>query len=215
MAVDSECKIDKTISTYGLESADPVYESIDEGLLARWKGANDRSAMGYRSLTEWFNKRLLKQVYDEHNRDSLGERLDSDYEALRSDDDLVSEELVESLHADGIDGTQLREDMVSWGTMRTHLQECLDGHKEQQTAKTDWEKESIEKAKEVTKRKTEKALSSLSKKEKLAGGDLSEIEVQIQLSCDSCPTRVPFDVALERGYVCERHSKPKLSSNSS
>ncbi|WP_459191065.1 rod-determining factor RdfA [Halosimplex sp. J119] len=215
MAADHGCKVGTTIAAYGLDSADPVYESIDEGLLARWKGTGGQSAMGYRSLTDWFNKRLLNQVYGEHNRETLGARLDSDYSTLRGDDDLVKAELIESLRADGIDGSRLEQSMVSWGTMRTHLQECLDGHKEPQSASTDWERESIEKAKEVANEKTAKALSSLSKKGELAGGADSDVTVQIQLTCDSCPTRVPFDVALERGYVCERHSQSPTSSNES
>lgn len=213
MAADPGCKVDTVIETYGLESADPAFDTIDEGLLARWKGADDRPAMGYRPLTEWFNKRLLKHVYDEHGRDSLGARLDSDYETLRSEDDLVREEMVERLHADGIAGGDLLEHMVSWGTMRTHLTECLDGEKARQTATTDWEKESITRAKDVVRSKTESALSALSKKGDLAGGATADIEVQIQLSCASCPTRVTFDVAYERGYVCEQHSRTHASAN--
>ena len=213
MASETSCKIDGAIERYGLESADPIYDSIDEGLLARWTGASKRTAMGYRSLTEWFNKRLLKTVYDEHGRETLGARLDSDYEVLIGDDDLVGDEVVESLRADGIDSDQLKQDLVSWGTMRTHLQECLDGHKESQTASTNWEEESIQKVIEVAEEKTETALSALANKEMLAGGETAGIEVQIQLSCQSCPTRVPFDVALERGYVCEEHNTQRVSQN--
>ena len=213
MTQDNSCKVDGVIERYDLVSTDPIYDSINKGLLARWTGVGKRSAMGYRSLTEWFNKRLLKAVYDEHGRETLGARLDSDYEALNGDDDLVGEEVVESLRADGIDSDSLKQDMVSWGTMRTHLKECLDGHKESQTASTDWEKQSIQKAIAVTEDKTEAALSTLANKGTLAGGDTARIDVQIQLSCQSCPTRVPFDVALERGYVCEEHNKQQASQN--
>jgi hypothetical protein len=213
MAADSGCKVDAIIETYGLASADPVYESIDEGLLARWTGAGDRSSMGYRSLTEWFNKRLLKRVYDEHGRGSVAARLDSDYGRLRSDDDFVREEIIGSLRVEGIDGEALVQDLVSWGTMRTHLNDCLDGEKAPQNASTDWERESIEMAKSIAKRKTESALSALSEKGEIAGAADTGIGVQIQLSCASCPTRVSFDVALERGYVCKQHSHKQLSSN--
>ena len=213
MTQDNGCKVDGVIERYDLVSTDPIYDSINKGLLARWTGVGKRSAMGYRSLTEWFNKRLLKAVYDEHGRETLGARLDSDYEALNGDDDLVGEEVVESLRADGIDSDSLKQDLVSWGTMRTHLKECLDGHKESQTASTDWEKQSIQKAIAVTEDKTEAALSTLANKGTLAGGDTARIDVQIQLSCQSCPTRVPFDVALERGYVCEEHNKQQASQN--
>jgi hypothetical protein len=215
MPTDPGCKVDAAVERYGLESADPAYESIDKGLLARWKGSDDRTPMGYRSLTEWFNKRLLKQVYDEYGRDSLGARVDSDYEALRSDDQLVREEMVESLSADGIDAERVLEDMVSYGTMRNHLQECLDGDKAPQTAETEWEHESVEMAREVAREKAERALSSLETKGRIDGVESSSIEVQIQLSCESCPTRIPLEVAVKQGYVCEKHNQAPATSHRS
>jgi hypothetical protein len=205
MATDAVCKVDRVTEIHGLASADPVFDSLDEGLLARWTGVGERSAVGYRSLTEWFNKRLLKSVYDDHGRDTLGATVDSDYDVLQGDDELVAAELAESLRADGIDADELRDALVSWGTMRTHLQDCLGGQKEPQTATTDWEVESVRKAKGVTESKVESALSALARKDRLAGGDSADVGVQVKVGCDSCPTRVPFDVALERGYVCETH----------
>ncbi|MBV0902755.1 rod-determining factor RdfA [Haloarcula salina] len=207
----SGCKIETVIEKYGLGSADPVYDSLNEGLLARWTGADGRSAEGYRSLTAWFNRRLLKRVYDEHGRESLDARVESDYETLRGDDDLRREELVESLRVDGIPGGDVVDDMVSWGTMRTHLNDCLDGEKATRPAATDWERDSVETAKDVARQKTESALSSLSTKGEVDGDD-ADIEVQIQLSCPDCPTRVPFDVALERGYVCEQHRRQRSTN---
>ncbi|EMA26551.1 rod-determining factor RdfA [Haloarcula argentinensis] len=215
MAADSGCKVDAVTDKYGLASADPVYESLDDGLLARWTGADDRTEMGYRSLTAWFNKRLLKQVYTEHGRESLDTRINSDYETLRGDDDLQRDELIERLQATGIPGASLHDDMVSWGTMRTHLNDCLDGQKEARKATTNWEQESVATAKTVVERKAETALSSLAKKGDIDGGDTAEIEAQIQLGCPDCPTRVPFDVALERGYVCKQHRSADLSAHNS
>ncbi|WP_336338483.1 rod-determining factor RdfA [Haloarcula brevis] len=213
MAGESGCKVDTVINTYGLASTDPIYDSIDEGLLARWTGADDRTEMGYRSLTAWFNKRLLRRVYTDHGRESLDTRIDSDYETLRGDDDLERDDLVERLEAAGIPGETVRDDMVSWGTMRTHLNDCLDGRKEPQQATTDWERESVETAKAVVERKTETALSSLAKKGDIDRGDAAEVEAQVQLGCPDCPTRVPFDVALDRGYVCKQHRSQALPSH--
>jgi hypothetical protein len=205
MARDSGCKVDRVVADYGLGSADPVYDDFEEGLLARWTGAGEGDAMGYRSLTDWFNRRLLKRVNDDHGRDSLGARLDAEYEALAGDDDLLAREVIESLRADGVDGEALRDDMVSWGTMRTHLTECLDGRKAPRTATTDWERESVARATAVAERKAREAASALASKGDLAGGDGAEVGVAVHLGCDDCPTRVPFEVAVERGYVCERH----------
>ena len=215
MDVDSGCKVDAVVDKYGLASADPVYESLDDGLLARWTGADDRTEMGYRSLTAWFNKRLLKQVYTKHGREALDTRIDSDYETLRGDDDLQRDELIERLQATGIPGASLHDDMVSWGTMRTHLNDCMDGEKKPQKATTNWERESVATAKTVVEQKAETALSSLAKKGDIDGGDTAEVEAQIQLGCPDCPTRVPFAVALERGYVCMQHRSTNLPAHNS
>ena len=205
MAVDAGCKVDRAIDRYGLDSADPRYDSIDEGLLARWTGRDGESS-GYRTLTEWFNKRLLRRAFDAHGRDALGARVDHEYEALTGDDDLVREEVAESLSADGIDAEQVREDMVSWGTMRTHLRDCLDGEKASPTSEREWERESVEMAASFAREKAESAVSSLATKGRLDGVDSSSVTVQIRVGCEECPTRVPFDVAIERGYVCQEHS---------
>lgn len=207
MTGDFECKVDETIGRYDLDTADPRYESLNEGLLNRWTGTDDRDAVGYRTLAEWFNKRLLRRVFDRHGRDTIGDRLDHDYEALTSDDALVREDAIADLETDGIDGAAVCDAMVSWGTMRTHLQECLDGTKEQPTSSSDWERETVAMAQSFATEKVESALSSLSTKGRVAGVEESTVAVQIQLQCDHCPTRVPFDVAIERGYVCENHAE--------
>jgi len=203
----SGCKVDRVVDRYDLAAVDPVYDSLAAGLLARWTGADGRTEMGYRSLTEWFNKRLLKRVYDDHGRETLGARLDGDYEVLRGDDDLARAELIEGLRTAGIDGDQLAADLVSWGTMRTHLQECLDGEKAPRTARTDWEVASVETAVAVAEEKTETAVAALAGKGRLAGGEAAEIDVAVSLACGDCPTRVPFAVALDRGYVCADHAE--------
>ncbi|WP_227378411.1 rod-determining factor RdfA [Haladaptatus halobius] len=213
MPTENGCKVDHVIERYGLEEVNSRYASIDERLLARWIGDERHTAEGYRSLTEWFNKRLLREVFNEHGRDALGARIEHDYGLLIGDDDLLREEVTESLEADGIDADQVREDMVSWGTMRTHLLNCLNGEKEQKTSSSDWERESVEMAKSFAREKVEDALSSLASKEKIDGIETSSVSVQIQVSCDICPTRVPLEVALEQGYVCEQHIVTNTETN--
>ncbi|WP_435181176.1 rod-determining factor RdfA [Halorussus sp. AFM4] len=213
MESDSGCKVDRVIEEYDLDSADPRHDRMDEGLLARWRGDNGHSAEGYRTLTEWFNKRLLRRVFDENGRDALGARVDHDYEMLTGDDDLLREETIESLADDGIDGARVREDMVSWGTMRTHLQDCLNGEKDTRSKETDWERKSVDMATSFAREKIETVLSSLASDGELEGVETSSVTVQVQVSCDICPTRVPLDVALERGYVCEEHGRTSTQAD--
>ncbi|MFB6188453.1 MAG: rod-determining factor RdfA [Halapricum sp.] len=205
MDSDAGCKVDRVIETYGLEDADPRHESIGDGLLARWRGEDGHSTVGYRPLTDWFNRRLLRSVSLSHGRAIDGGRVEHDYDALTGDDDLRREEVVESLRADGIDATAVYEAMVSWGTMRTHLTECLDGHKEREPA-GDWERDTIQMARSFAQEKVESALSSLETKGELRGVDRATVTVQVQIECTECPTRTPLDVALDRGYVCAKHA---------
>jgi len=202
------CKVDRVVDAYGLDES-VERRAIDSRLLARWTGEDGRPAEGYRTLTDWFNKRLIRCVYDRHGRDSLGGRVENDYAALTGEDDLLAAEVEESLRGDGIDADRLRRDLVSWGTMRTHLKECLDGEKETTRSESDWERDAVATARSVAEEKTADALSSLASRGRIAGADTATVTVQVQVICDECPTRVSFDVALERGYVCDQHDCPE------
>lgn len=199
------CKIDTVIAKYDLDQPNPRYDSIDNYLLTRWTGTDGREADGYRSLTDWFNKRLLKRIYDVHNRETIGTRVDSEYAALTGDATLMRQEIIDDLAQDGIDIETIRNDIVSWSTMRHHLNDCLDGEKDVSADDSEWEKRSVEIAHDQAVTKTEDALRSLTSKDVLPSGESAEIDVTIQLSCPHCPVRVPFEDAIRRGYVCDEH----------
>lgn len=196
------CKVERTIEQYGLAGEG---EPMDRTLLRRWRGEGDVEADGYRTLTDWFNRRLLKQVYDEHSRTTMAARVETDYELLTGDDDLARDELLADIARDGIDGDELRDDLVSWSTMRHHLQDCLDGKKPTRTGTTDWEADTVAATRESARSRVEKVLRSLDSKGKLPDAGDAELHVEFQLSCPHCPTRVSLDTAMERGYVCADH----------
>jgi len=203
MSRDS-CKVDVVTERYGLAGG-ARHDSIDEWLLARWLGEDGRPPRGYRTVTREFNKRLLKRVYDEHGRDAMGARLDGDFEALTGDDAVRRREVVEDIASDGIDAERLLSSLVSWGTVRIHLTECLGASKEPPTATTDWEHESVERARAHALKTVEKAVSALSSKGRIERAVEADVEMPILLSCPECPTRRPLEEALERGYVCREH----------
>ena len=198
------CKVDVVVDRYGLEPASG-YESVDDWLRSRWLGDGGMEAVGYRTLTREFNTRLLKQVYDEHGRDTMGSRVEGDYEALTGDDDVVRDEVVEALDSAGIDGERLRESLVSWGTMRGHLNDCIGAEKATPSASTDWERTSVERAREHALATVNEALSSLASKGRIERADEADVEMPVLLTCPECPTRRPIEEALERGYVCQQH----------
>lgn len=199
------CKVDRLVEAYGLDEAETRYDTFDERLLARWTGADGGSAEGYRPLTEWFNKRLLRARYEEHARETLGTRVDADYEVLVGDDDLAREELIDDLAVDGVDAEAYLSDTVSWSTMRRHLTDCLDGEKVRERSDSGWERETVRIARDHAAEKVREAVSSLASRGDLPGGREAEVELDVQLSCPVCHVRVPLSDALARGYICQDH----------
>lgn len=204
MAARDGCKVDRAIETFDLREADPRHDDIDAGLLARWRGDGGASSMGYRPLTTWFNERLVRQALVAAGEDPFGPRVEYVQDALAGDDDLLREEVLDRLETLGVDGSALADALVSWGTMRTHLQDCLGGEKPA-GGSGDWERETIDRARAFATEKVESAVGSLASKGALAGVDDDAVRVEIYLACGECPTRTPLEIALDRGYVCEDH----------
>lgn len=199
------CKVDTLIERHGLTVPDPGYESVDEYLVTRWTGSDGRSAEGYKALTEWLNKRLLKRRYEEHDRETVSVHLDREYEVITGETDIQRDELAADLATDGLDIDEIEHEMVSWSTMRHHLKGCLEAEKERPTASTDWETNTVQMAQERATERTRSVLSSLSNKGRLPDAERANVDVQVKLSCPDCSVRVPFRDAVERGYVCETH----------
>jgi len=201
------CKVDSLIERHALTVPDAGYESVDEYLVARWTGSDGRSAVGYKALTEWFNKRLLKRIYDEHDRGTVNVHLEREYEIITGDQDIQRDELAADLATDGLDIDDIADELVSWSTMRHHLKGCLDAEKDTTPAETDWETNTVQMTRERAAEKARSVLSSLTSKGRLRDADRAQVDVQVKLSCPDCSVRVPFEDAVERGYVCETHAE--------
>ncbi|MFT4890633.1 MAG: hypothetical protein ACI9YT_001551 [Halobacteriales archaeon] len=199
----TECKVDLLVDKYDIAAPASVYDDVDDYLLARWLGGGDRTPDGYGTLTEWFNKRLMKRIYEKHGRETMGVRLDSEYDALTGDDDVVRGEVRDDIATDGIDPGRLQEAFVSRSTMRRHLTECLDGTKETNTGTSNWEKESIDLATAQARRRITKALQSLASKNEFPDLDSVDVEVTVHVSCTDDPYQVPIGEALESNFDCQ------------
>ena len=200
------CKLDLVVTNYGMSITDTRFDSLDEELVARWRGESGFTEHGYRSLATWFNEALVRRAYNQHDRETLGTRVADEFETLREGEELARQELVDDLERDGIDGERLCDDMVSWSTVRTHLTECLDATKEREPAQTPWEQRSVEYAEDRLLEKVSDALRSYQNKGEIADGIEADVSVQVRLACPRCPTRVSLSEALEQGYVCSRHA---------
>jgi|AntRauMinimDraft_2_1070382.scaffolds.fasta_scaffold00870_2 hypothetical protein len=203
----NHCKVDNAIIKYDIGSQSTEFESINEELLAMWTGETQRKPLGYRSLAEYFNKQLLRNVYNQNGRLILGAQLEDELEILTGDDEIAQGELFDELKQDGIDDEEICSDLVSFSTIRRHLTGCLDGEKERQQAQTEWEQNSIEIALNTLDEKVAKSLSSYETKGEILSATDAEVSINIHLSCPECPTRRTLSDALQLGYVCEDHSK--------
>ncbi|MFC7232305.1 rod-determining factor RdfA [Saliphagus sp. GCM10025308] len=134
-----------------------------------------------------------------------GSRLDREYDALTGDDELYAEEVRDSLRSEGVAVDELQQSFVSWSTMQRHLNDCLEAEKERQRARTDWERNSVDIARDQLESKVDDALRSLSSKEEIQQGERAAVSVSIELECPECPIRVPLTEAIDRGYVCREH----------
>jgi hypothetical protein len=203
---DKCCKVQQSIDSRGLSISSSVGD-MNDYLAARWTGEGKYPEAGVRTLVEWFNKKILKEVYNRSGRTTTEIRIDSEYSALMSDDEIERAEIISDLARDGIDGEQLIQDFVSKSTMARHLKNCLGITKNSPntTPNSDWERDKITYAKNVVNDDVEDAVRSLDNKDRLPGGAEAEIDISIVLRCPKCPTRVRFEDALDRGYICKSH----------
>lgn len=202
---DSCCKVGRVVEKRALHQ-ESRKESIDEYLLDRWLGKGEYSETGIRPLTDWFNKQLLKEEYAENGRSTATTRLESDYEALRTDDEIIRGEVIDDLETDDIAGEDIATDFISKSTLQRHLTDCLGGEKEtDRRSESNWEQDRIEYVRETIAENVEGALRSLENRGELPGATEADMEVPVVLRCPECTTRVRFKTARERGYICDDH----------
>lgn len=207
MANQSCCKVGNVIEEYDL-SGNETRGDLNNYLEARWLGEEDYPSAGLRTLAEWLNKRILKQVYTEHGRSTMETRITSEYDALTSEDDIERAEIIDDLAVDEIDGASLVDSFVSKSTVGRHLKNCLDCEKsvgKDSEAESNWEREKVNYSKETIEKNVTEAIQSLENKGRLPGGSIAVSEISVLLHCPECTTRVRFEDALARGYICEEH----------
>ena len=202
------CKVDDLIAEYGLTAPGSDYDSVDDYLAKRWTGTDGRTSEGYKKLTDWFNKRVLKSIYEDHGRSTVSIHLDREYDVIVNKDNIQRAELAADLEGDGMDIDELKKTLVSHGTIRNHLKNCLEVEKDTQSttnSTTTSREKAITSAKRMAASKTENILPELAKDGVVPFADQATVDVEIRLQCPKCDTRVPIEDAIKRGYVCNDH----------
>lgn len=202
---DPCCKVGRVIDARNLDRR-AAEEAVDEYLQRRWRGRDGYSETGLRPLTDWFNKQVLKDEYVATGRSATETRIESEYDALRSGDEIRREEVVDDLETDSIDGEELTDDFISKSSLQRHFTGCLGVEKRTGgRSDRDWERERVEYVREVIGENVEGALRSLENKGELPGATDARTDVSVVLRCPECTTRVRFKTAEERGYICRDH----------
>lgn len=203
------CKIGRTIDKYSLQES-VIGGDLNENLRARWVGENEFPETATRPLTDWFNQKILKKVYREQDRKAIETQLESDYDALRSDDEVKRGAIIDDLADDEIDGEELLDDFAKRSTMYRHLTQCLEAEKSKgnSDSESNWEEDKIEYAQDTMQKNVADVLRSLERKGELPNGTEAEIQTPIILGCpaDGCSTQTRFSRAKKRGYICAEHS---------
>jgi len=207
MASTHCCKVGRVRAAHGISPPARFDGDLDSYLVARWTGEGETESAGVRTLSEWFNKQVLKTTYRDHGRSESSIRLDAEYAALQGDDipDHERAELRSELADDGIDGEELTGQFIGKSTLSRHLKECLDATKDTPTAETEWEIDRVRVATNTYRSHLESALQSLGNKGQISGVDEASLQVQSYLACPECPARVTVEQAYEQGYVCADH----------
>lgn len=202
---DSCCKVGTVIRTRDLDRRS-AEKGVNEYLHRRWVGRDGYSETGLRPLTDWFNKQLLKREFATNGRSATETRIESEYNALRSNDEIRRGEVVDDLKTDGIDGDDLVDDFISKSTLQRHLTNCLDVEKRTEgRSERNWEQKRVEYVQETIGENVEGALRSLENRGRLPGATAATVEIPVILRCPECNTRVRFKTAKERGYICSEH----------
>lgn len=205
------CKVGRVIARHDLEHS-VVGGDLNEYMLARWLGRNEYPETAVRPLKDWFNKKVLKAVYNEHDIQTIDSRIESDYKALTSDDNDERLPILTELEAAGIDGEELlKEDFIPHATLYRHFTNCLSEKKPKKNSEdgsaTTNEMDRLDYARNTMEKRVQEVFKTFETKGKLPHATEADISLRVVVGCPVCTTTVHLEHALKRGYICEDHMK--------
>lgn len=182
------CKIGRNSRKYDLDR-------LDRRLLDR---REDGASL--RRLETVVNEAILRAALREAGADLIGD-VSNLYETLTDDDASAGErtELMDRLAQAGVDTDALLADFVSYQTVRSHFQDCLDTQTSRRQSLTREDAtRTIEWARSRSEGITERTIERLNKTDEFAAGDV-EVSQVIRVSCPDCGASYPIETFVERG----------------
>jgi len=191
MVEGSGCKIDEVCSRRGLAT-------LPERLVERRTEAGD----SLRDLERFFNRELLAAAMRSRGMELLDDEAANVYHLLTDEDvnRAARTEARDRLTRAGVDVAALREDFVTYGTVRTHLRDCagVDTGRESAPVDAGTVTDTVFKLFGRTEAVTERELSRLADTDALETGELS-VSLTARVTCGSCGEEYRLLRLLERG----------------
>jgi len=182
------CKVGRSLAAYG--RADLATALAER----RGDGASLRDLEGV------VNRAILQGALSGAGARVVGD-VESVYEALTDDDVTAGRgtEVRRNLAGAGVDIDRLSDAFVSYGTVRTHLQECLDADTDRSTAlSTEAARGTIEWARARSEGVIDRTIDRLEAADGVVAGDV-EITHFVRVSCSACGGTSPIDDFVDRG----------------
>lgn len=200
----SRCKVDHLAEEYGIRNLDQR--------IAEERKEEDASL---RDLEAFVNQEILKVVLKRSGVDLIEGDVENYYRLLDADEDDddndvspdARQEAVQQLEQAGVDVESLEEDFVSYQTVRSHLQECLDiDTSRESNINTDQARNTFDGLKNRTINVVERTLERLDRHGKIEMGDPTA-SVSIKVECDECNRMyTPNQILRNEGCECS-HSE--------
>lgn len=186
------CKVSTLAREYG-------FDDVHEELIARWTGTRGE-AESIRTLTDRFNRRLLRAEMRDADIELVEGQVENLYELLTDEDrlDAVRLQARSSLAGNGIAVDRLEDRFISHQTMYRHIRNCLDAEKERNTLTVDKERDRVHSIQHRAENVVDDSITRLRDGGKL---DIDEFEVLInfRITCEHCGTLHDITDLLDAG----------------
>jgi hypothetical protein len=187
---DQACKVDRVTEAWNLEN-------MDERLRRR----RENSEASLRDLEEFFNQEVLEAAMRDARAEMVEGKVENTYRLLTGED--VSSgakvEVKDRLERSGVDPEAVTSDFVSYQTIRSHLQNCLeiDTDRKSKLTPTDG-KNTVFKLLSRTEVITKRTIDRLRSAGHLTVGEV-DVTLSLRVTCTECGEEYTFARLIDRG----------------
>jgi len=186
---ETTCKVDRVAEVRGLSE-------LDDQLRERWTGGTS-----LRDLETYVNEQVLRAAMRTAGMDPIDGEVATLYRILSNDEVSVGERVTAEsrLERNGVDLAEVRDDFVSYGTVRTHLRDCLNVEtSREESFDVDDARRTVLRLLSRTEAVTERTIERLTNTDALTVPDPS-VGLSLRVACGDCGDEYTFSELLRRG----------------